>query len=412
MITVLWRSAPLHAQYIWSQRSDFPDDPRSACCAMSFPDFGTIGMGYDGADFHRSMFAYDPLGDIWTQVTSMGGATGNGLERDVAASFVIGTKGYVGTGQGGAAFLNDFWEYDAATDTWTPKSNVGGSTRRSAVGFSIGDYGYIALGQDASGFKNDLWQYDPVSDAWTQMADYAGTARRLAVAFVIDDIAYVGTGDDGTLRKDFYSYNAVSNTWTAEANFGGTPRSGATAFALNGKGYVLLGYDTTLTNRKDFWMYDPFSNFWTQLENFPGEARSNAVSFVVDSAAFIGTGYDTACLNDLWRYGDSIVNNPDTGTAILSFVPALSLQIFPQPVVQDATLQIDAGIFSGEPVLTLFDMQGRNVTDKINLQQNQHNGSHFSYHISCVGLSPGLYELLVETPRGRAVTSLLCAGAR
>src|SRR5882672_12428100 len=98
----------LNAQNAWKQITDFPGDPRTACSAFSFSNFGIIGAGYDGSVYRRSMYSYFPVSQTWFQIASIGGDPGNGLERDVAAGFTLGTKGYIGTGQGGAAFLNDF----------------------------------------------------------------------------------------------------------------------------------------------------------------------------------------------------------------------------------------------------------------------------------------------------------------
>jgi hypothetical protein len=96
------------AENNWEQKADFPGDGRSAVSSFGFSDYGFVGLGYDGEDFRRSFYAYDPLTDSWFQTESLGGAIGEGLERNVAAAFTIGNKGYIGTGQGGDPFLNDF----------------------------------------------------------------------------------------------------------------------------------------------------------------------------------------------------------------------------------------------------------------------------------------------------------------
>ena len=54
-----------------------------------------------------------------------------------AVGFSIGTKGYFGTGSIGS-WVNDFYEWDQASNTWNQKANFGGTTRYVAVGFSIG----------------------------------------------------------------------------------------------------------------------------------------------------------------------------------------------------------------------------------------------------------------------------------
>ena len=68
----------LIAQSAWEQRADFPGDGRSATSSFSFSDYGYVGLGYDGEDFRRSFYAYDPATDIWLQTESLGGAAGAG----------------------------------------------------------------------------------------------------------------------------------------------------------------------------------------------------------------------------------------------------------------------------------------------------------------------------------------------
>ena len=46
---------------------------------------------------------------------------------------------------------NDFWEYDPATNTWTQKADFGGTARQYATGLSIGSKGYIGTGNGSNG---------------------------------------------------------------------------------------------------------------------------------------------------------------------------------------------------------------------------------------------------------------------
>ena len=79
--------------------------------------------------------------DTWTQKTDLGGSG-----RYSSAGFSIGSKGYIGTGYtfdsvGHNIKLKDFWEYDPASDTWTQKADLGGAARGEAKGISIGGKG-------------------------------------------------------------------------------------------------------------------------------------------------------------------------------------------------------------------------------------------------------------------------------
>lgn len=387
-ISIIFSIHHIYAQNVWTQIADYPGDARSACIAFNFGGTAAVGLGYDGSQFRRSFYTYYPSLNAWTSISSMGGASGDGLQRNVAAGFTIGSKSYAGTGQGGASYLGDFWQYDVLTDVWTQKANFGGSARRSAVGFSVGQYGYIALGQDANGFDKDIWQYDTLANSWSQKTDFPGTARRLAIAFAIGNKAYVGTGDDGTFTNDFYEYDPSLETWTQKADFAGSPRYGATAFAVNNRGYLGLGYDTALANTSDFWQYNPDLDSWTQYTDFPS-ARANAVSFSIGTAGYVGTGYDTTQHNDFWMN--------DVATEISeSSNPVTSSQIFPDPVFDDAVITMSGKFTAAIPAFQVFDLSGKEVTGKIRSESFTEGKQKISIRFNRGKLYPGIYHYSVK----------------
>lgn len=399
------------AENAWKQRADFPGDGRSAVSSFGFSDFGFVGLGYDGEDFRRSFYAYNPETNTWFQTESLGGAIGEGMERNVAAAFTIGNKGYIGTGQGNDPFLNDFWEYNYNTNVWTPKPSVGGVDRRSGVGFTVSGKGYIGLGQDAGGFKKDFWQFDTLTNAWTQKADYGGTARRFAVAFVIGARVFVGTGDDGVFKNDFYEYNAPANAWFPKNNFGGSARYGATGFALNGKGYIACGYDTTLTNRNDFWEYDPDADTWEQMPDFPGGNRTNLTSFVIDTQAYVGMGYDTSFNYDIWLWGDTteVIFEDTTHNAIFTntYITQNDISIFPNPVTNFATIIIQSEIDLRKIKYHVYDLQGKDMSALCKQISSQYVESGTEIKLTFADLPKGVYQFVIREENYSAVKKFI-----
>lgn len=350
-------STTLSAQGWWFRKADYNQTARTAAVGFSVGTAGFIGTGYDSTSYKRNFSLYSQSADNWTGVTSLGGATGSGLSRDAASSFVIGSKAYVGLGQSSIPYNLDFWEYDAGADVWTQKANFGGTPRRSAVGFTLNSQGYFCCGQDNTGFKNDLWMYDPSSNTWASKAPYPGTARRLAVAFTIGTKAFVGTGDDGTFKNDFFKYDAASNAWYTVAPFAGTPRYGATCFVIGTDGYVGTGYDNTLSNRKDFWKYNSITNTWSAIKDFSGGVRSNAVGFTIGSYGYVGTGYDTVPTKDFWMY-DPLSNGIEELDKFRS-----SVKIYPNPMIDNAIIAFDPASLNafGRISFELYDINGRLV---------------------------------------------------
>ena len=224
--------------------------------------------------------------NTWTQKADFGG-----IPRKRAAAFSIGSKLYIGTGDGGSGAVADFWEYDVTTDVWTRKADFAGTARFDAVGFSIGDKGYIGTGQDISGARDDFWEYDPAADSWVQKADFQGGSRILAIGFSIGNKGYMGTS---ALTNDFWEYNPATDTWTQKANVGTYQRYGSVAFSIGNRGYVGGGYMNAgfgwgVTD--DFWEYNPASNTWTQKANISsGIYTSYIKGFSIGNKGYIGTG--------------------------------------------------------------------------------------------------------------------------
>lgn len=156
-----------------------------------------------------------------------------GSARSLAVGFSIGSKGYVGTGYWHhpnmgyydkySVMYQDFWEFNPALDTWTPKAAFGGHERFGAVGWGNGKKGYIGTGiyyYDAWPYSNyyeehysDFWEYDQALNSWSQKADFGITARMYSIGFGIGGKGYVGTGydpDAGEL-KDFWEYTPEAN---------------------------------------------------------------------------------------------------------------------------------------------------------------------------------------------------------
>ncbi|CAN5447181.1 hypothetical protein BH10BAC1_BH10BAC1_06910 [soil metagenome] len=368
LMAVLFTSS-LSAQGWWFKKADYNQTARTAAVAFSIGTGGFVGTGYDSATYKRNFSVYNQSTDSWTSTSSLGGATGSGLSRDAASSFVLGTKGYVVCGQNSNPYNLDCWEYDAATDVWTQKANFAGAARRSAVGFALGGNGYIACGQSATGFKNDLWMYNVASNAWTLQAPFPGTARRLPVAFTIGTKAYVGTGDDGAFKGDFFKYDATSNAWFTVASFGGTPRYGAACFVIGTDAYVGTGYDNTLSNRKDFWKYNSTTNVWSAVTNFGGTARSNAVGFAIGGFGYVGTGYDSLTTKDLWVFEPNA-----NGVEEINKFKA-SVVIYPNPIIENATIRFNSECLNafGKISFILYDINGREVKhiEQLNAYETQ-----------------------------------------
>ena len=234
----------------------------------------------------------------------------------------------------------------AAANTWTQKSDFGGTAREMAIGFSIGSKGYIGTGKNASAYK-DFWEYDPSTNTWTQKADFGGVERYHAVGFSIGSKGYIGTGSaaDGN-KKDFWEYDPSTNTWTQKADFGGAMRVSAVGFSIESKGYIGTGMDSSLSYLKDFWEYDPVLNTWTQKADFGGAVREYAVGFSIGSRGYLGTGsgkdVSSSYIQDFWEYEPI-----DTNAAQFTFTDQTGVDI--NTLVTSNTITV-SGITAATPI--------------------------------------------------------------
>jgi N-acetylneuraminic acid mutarotase len=144
----------------WNQKADFPGSAREAATAFTIGAYGYMGLGLDAFGAKSDFYKYDATLNSWTTISDF-----PIIDFD-AASFVIGNKAYVGSGSTAYSplnFIDNFWEYNEASDTWTAIANIGGIERGSSVGFAIDSVGYCGTGcyNNATQFLKDFWRYSP-----------------------------------------------------------------------------------------------------------------------------------------------------------------------------------------------------------------------------------------------------------
>lgn len=293
------------SQNIWIQRDSVKGPGRANAASFVLEDDGYFLTGYDGSNKKRSAVSYDIDQDDWDDEPSLGGITGDGLNRSSAIGFTSGLYGYVGLGEGEGFMFKDLWKFDRYNNVWTQMADYGGEARTQAVVFEIGDTAYVGTGKgsDLSTLYNDFWKYDPGNNAWTEIASFPGTPRVDAIGSDMTGKGYVGLGYDGSAYKtDFYQYYPTTDSWTQLADFPGTPRINATCFGIFPQFYVTTG-DDGFNYLNDTWEYNYFGNVWTQKADFPGDPRAGASAFIIESRPFVGLGYGNGTFyDDFYEY--------------------------------------------------------------------------------------------------------------
>ena len=313
------------AQYTWTRKANFGPTVRAGAISFTIGGKGYAGTGSDSAAvIKKDFWQYDTLTNAWTQIADYGGGT-----TFNAVAFAIGNKGYAGLGSAAYPsynFVKDWWEYDPATNVWTQKGNFPGAGRYTPAYFVIGNKGYLGTGW--SPLMSDWWEYDPATDTWTQKTDFAGGLRQSTVSFSIGNKGYVGAGAySSTIYNDFWEYDPATDVWTRKADIPGV-RNNAASFTIGGYGFVGLGSVTypTLSFLKDFYRYDPSTDAWTRVTDFAGSARYAAITFSFNGScsAYLGTGVygpnvPQTFTNDLWRFSIDSCNAVTTLPPVASF---------------------------------------------------------------------------------------------
>lgn len=210
--------------------------------------------------------------------------------RNGAVAFSINGKGYVGTGYDGENYLKDFWEYDPKANSWTKIADFPGVARRNAVAFVIDNVAYVGTGEDYEDVKlGDFYKFDGTS--WTPSPGI-GYPRAEACAFVHDGLGYVIGGNNSGAVDWFQCFDPKTNSWKElrrmanrtkqqfDDDYQGLACYGAVAFTLGDKGYITTGganYAGQLT-----WEYDFAGDYWVQKTSFEGRSRKLGVAFVLE----------------------------------------------------------------------------------------------------------------------------------
>ncbi|MGN8058731.1 IPT/TIG domain-containing protein [Pedobacter sp. 22163] len=210
---------------------------------------------------------------------------------------VAGNKAYLYCAQD----LNNFWEYDPASNHWAQKATYMAGIRQSGVIVSAGQYIYFGMGLAPQPFSNFLpnsnfYRYSIASNTWEKETDYptefGNNERVFPSAFVVDEKIYFGCGATNTGMFQFHSYTPATKTWAKLANFPDA-RLYATTFVYQNQGYIAKGHTVQGALTADVYKYDIAANAWIKMPDKIGTPAldrgiERGYSFVNNGKAYVG----------------------------------------------------------------------------------------------------------------------------
>lgn len=333
------------SQGSWTQLSDIPGPGRHHACSFVIADSAYIATGSGLDDFYR----YDIHSDSWTQLADFPGG-----DRNYAIGFSINGKGYISCGLEGSTANMEMWEYDPITDSWTQKTS-GPAIGRIHPAFSVvGDRVYLGQGQQNGNYIDidDWYEYNTTTDTWTAKSSFM-SARHHGAGATVGNTIYVGTGHHlDNMYDDWYAYNADTDTWETKADFPGNGRSAGNSVSVGDNVYFLCGEDEINFARfDDFWEYNSVSDTWGRLADFPAGGRWAPFMFVHNDTIYAGAGQTEQMTNqkDLWRYGFSAANLDEVSQGVV--------RLYPNPVNDQLTINTESTIEQ----VKIYSLNGRLV---------------------------------------------------
>jgi hypothetical protein len=298
---------------VWTQKTNFPGPGRYGAATFVLNNLGYIATGANDSGYLSDLWQYEPVSETWMQRPGLpSGTAQNENQRTEAFAFVANGKAYLGGGQGFVFAPNntfniafaDLWEFDPVNPGWTAKSGFPDFTGRiMAVAGSINNKGYVGLGCNVDQTFNHqgFWEYDPASDIWTPKANFPTTFTADAGAFTLNSLFHITGGVRLSvvgLSNQFYSYNPTNNTWNQLPLFNGGAIAGQWTASTATSAFIGGGYNSAINTRNDVWEYSPGmtsladDGLSTEIVSIYPNPASSHVFFDSDKTAVLAEVFD------------------------------------------------------------------------------------------------------------------------
>jgi hypothetical protein len=289
------------------QSAGTPNSPsRRFLQAAAFDEARKVVVIFGGTDINRDSggnpsnaanqetWEWDPATGKWTNRTLSGtkpeARSGAAMVYDSARGKLVLFGGRTGTGLN----LQDTWEWDGKTGSWSAidiVKNLPPARAQHAMVFekSTGKVLLFGGGRSSSDSDDaplgialslgDTWQYDATTQTWTESQPATAPAARHDLGMIWDSardkavlfggLSVAKVGDPALGKQDVWDWDPTLGTWTERTSAGDKPsarHAHGMAFDGNRKMAVMFGgWDaSTGFGLRDLWDWNPTTGAWNK----------------------------------------------------------------------------------------------------------------------------------------------------
>lgn len=215
------------------------------------------------------------------------------VARTSATAFVLNGEAYVFGGRANGSYLNDFWKYSPASDTWTQLPDVPFHARVKATAQVVDGKAYCGIGFNGkiytdSCYLRDWWCYDAASATWQQLTDYPENNTDAAVSFSMGNMVYVCYGFYNGFKRSVFSYDTATDEWASMPDADTYMLAGGVGCSDGIRCFAGTGYRTEMINK--WYEFFPETGKWQSCRKMPDKGRVFASALAVNSRFFVMGG--------------------------------------------------------------------------------------------------------------------------
>jgi hypothetical protein len=242
---------------------------------------------------------FDPTGNTWTSLTDKASLYGTGSNTGKSSRPEEGQK--YDFDYYDSSYTNNVNQWDMGADSWTAKTAGGDYSYGLLASWDNGDTFWKCLAlTNAGGFKDDCDSYSAVGDSWTDKTNRGGTLGYCGTGMNTQGDRMLGMGGNGggfDTASNVY-YDSGSNSWGSYTSHpqvhsgatGGNNQADDKVYSLGGRTYAGGGASQSWCYQFDF-----SANGWTTKTSANiADSDAGGGDPVLDDEVWMSCGYNKA----------------------------------------------------------------------------------------------------------------------